>query len=67
MIHQFQLNGYNVVLDVCSGSIHVVDPVSYEMIRRYETQDRDTLLADMARDYAGHDDVSEEDLLSCYD
>ncbi len=67
MIHQFQLNGYNVVLDVCSGSIHVVDPVSYEMIRRYETQDRGELLAGMARDYVGQDGVSEEDLLSCYD
>ena len=25
MIHQYQLGGYNIVLDVCSGAVHVVD------------------------------------------
>ena len=25
MVHQYQLNGYNIVLDTCSGSVHVVD------------------------------------------
>ncbi len=28
MVHQYQLNGYNIVLDSCSGSIHVVDEVA---------------------------------------
>ena len=23
MVHQYQLNGYNIVLDTCSGSVHV--------------------------------------------
>ena len=32
MVHQFQLGGYNIVLDVCSGSIHVVDEVAYDAI-----------------------------------
>ena len=27
MVHQYQLNGYNIVLDTCSGSVHVVDEV----------------------------------------
>ena len=27
MIHQYKLNGYNIVLDVCSGSIHLVDNI----------------------------------------
>lgn len=30
MIHQYQLNNYNIVLDTCSGSIHIVDPVAYD-------------------------------------
>ena len=33
MIHQFRNNGYNIVLDVNSGSVHVVDDVSYDVIR----------------------------------
>lgn len=32
MIHQYKNNGYNIVLDVNSGSIHVVDDVVYDII-----------------------------------
>ena len=32
MVHQYQLNGYNIVLDTCSGSVHVVDDVAYDGI-----------------------------------
>lgn len=33
MIHQYILNGYHIVLDVNSGSIHVPDEKAYEAIR----------------------------------
>ena len=33
MIHQYKLNGYNIVLDVNSGSVHCVDDVAYDIIR----------------------------------
>ena len=32
MIHQYKNNGYNMVLDVNSGSVHVVDDLVYEII-----------------------------------
>ena len=32
MIHQYKLNGYCIVLDVCSGSVHAVDEVAYDAI-----------------------------------
>ena len=32
MIHQYKLGGYNIVLDVCSCSVHVVDDVAYDVI-----------------------------------
>ena len=32
MIHQYKNNGYNIVLDVNSGSVHVVDALVYEAI-----------------------------------
>ena len=32
MVHQYKLNGYNIVLDTCSGSVHSVDAVAYDII-----------------------------------
>ena len=32
MIHQYKNNGYNIVLDVYSGSVHVVDDLCYDVI-----------------------------------
>ena len=42
MVHQYKLNGYNIVLDTCSGSIHSVDDLAYDvigMIREYTQGD----------------------------
>lgn len=36
MVHQFKNNGYNIVLDVNSGAIHVVDDVMYDVIAQFE-------------------------------
>lgn len=33
MIHQYKSNGYNMVLDVNSGSVHVVDNVTYDVLQ----------------------------------
>ena len=32
MIHQYKNNGYNIVMDVCSGAVHVVDDLVYDII-----------------------------------
>lgn len=32
LIHQYKNNGYNIVLDVNSGSVHVVDELVYELL-----------------------------------
>ena len=32
MIHLYQNNGYNIVLDVNSGAVHVVDEIAYDVI-----------------------------------
>ncbi len=49
MIHQYKNNGYNIVLDVNSGSVHVVDDKVYDVIARMaedrlEHADRDAIL-----------------------
>ena len=43
MIHCYKLNGYNIVLDIASGSIHSVDDVAYDAICLYEGEDADDL------------------------
>ncbi|MDD3184807.1 MAG: thioether cross-link-forming SCIFF peptide maturase [Anaerostipes sp.] len=36
MVHQYKNNGYNMVLDVESGSVHVVDDLTYDVIALFE-------------------------------
>lgn len=65
MIHQYKLNGYNIVLDVCSGSIHLVDEIAYDLIAGYETENRAALIARLAAQYA--DKTNETELSEAYD
>ena len=64
MIHQYQLGGYNIVLDVCSGAVHVVDETAYDMISMFESHSREDVLTAMANKYP---DLSAEELSGCYD
>ncbi len=66
MIHQYKLGGYNIVLDVCSGAIHVVDEVAYDIIEMFETHTREEILTAMGEKYLGRDDISKEDIEECY-
>ncbi len=36
MIHQYKNNGYNIVLDVNSGAVHIVDDLVYDIIPSME-------------------------------
>ena len=44
MIHQYKNNGYNIVLDVNSGSVHVVDDIVYDIIPLFENNSKETIL-----------------------
>ena len=65
MVHQYQLNGFNIVLDTCSGSVHAVDPVAYDAISLYETHSTQEILDQLLEQYAGQTDVTEDDLRQC--
>ncbi|MBQ4112833.1 MAG: thioether cross-link-forming SCIFF peptide maturase [Clostridia bacterium] len=67
MIHQYMLGGYNIVLDVCSGGVHVVDDVAYDIISMFETESREDILAAMKEKYVGKDGITEADIEECYD
>ncbi|MBR5712057.1 MAG: thioether cross-link-forming SCIFF peptide maturase [Lachnospiraceae bacterium] len=63
MIHQYTCNGTNIVIDVCSGSIHATDEVTAEMIARYPAEERDALVADISAKY----DIPAEEASEIYD
>ena len=67
MLHQYKLNGYNIVLDTCSGAVHAVDDVAYDMIAGWQSTDRETLIRQMLSRYADRPDVTEADLRDCAD
>ncbi len=67
MIHQYQLGGYNIVLDICSGAVHAVDEVAYEIIARFQKEDRDTILHALEEKYRLREDITPRDLAECYD
>ncbi len=56
MVHQYKMGGYNIVIDVNSGAIHVVDDMTYDMIEMYESSDKDSIFAEMAKRYPDHKD-----------
>ena len=64
MIHQYKLGGYNIVLDVCSGSVHVVDEVAYDVIAMYERSDRDTVIEKISKAYPA---VEKSEIEECYE
>ena len=65
MVHQYKLNGYNIVLDTASGSVHTVDEVAYDIIELYKTHTPEEIVAAMLKKYAHLPDVTREDVLDC--
>ncbi len=62
MVHQYKLNGYNIVLDTCSGSVHTVDEVAYDIIALYKEKDADSIADEITAKYA---DVTRQDVFDC--
>jgi uncharacterized protein len=63
MIHQYKQGGFNIVLDVCSGAVHVVDEVAYDIIAKFENNDKETVIKSVSEKHKG---VSRKDLEECY-
>ena len=51
MIHQYKLNGFNIVLDTYSGAVHCVDDLSYDIIELYEQKDKEEIKKEMLEKY----------------
>ena len=65
MIHQYKLGGHNIVLDVYSGSVHLVDEVAYDVIGMYEEHSREEIICAMLEKYDGNPEVTREELEEC--
>ena len=67
MIHRYKLGGYNIVLDICSGSVHAVDDVAYDIIGLFEDMPREDVLASVREKYRDHADITDTDIEECYE
>ena len=65
MIHKYKLNGYNIVLDVHSGGVHLVDELTYDMLDNvappFEDKCPEAVIEKLSRFY------DREEIISCYE
>ena len=66
MVHQYQLGGYNIVLDICSGAVHVVDEVAYDVISLYQTHAKEQIISTLSSKYSDRQDITKADIEECY-
>lgn len=67
MIHQYKLNGYNIVLDVYSGSVHSVDDLAYDVIEMYENNSREEIKSALLEKYKDVPDIDANEISDCID
>ncbi len=67
MVHQYKLNGYNIVLDTASGSVHTVDEVAYDIIEMYKNRTEEEIIEAILERYGNMPDVTREDIELCLD
>lgn len=64
MIHKYKLNGFNIVLDVNSGGVHIVDELTYDLLDNieppFDEHCSEKVLEKLSRHY------TREDIESCY-
>ena len=55
MVHQYKLNGFNIVLDNWSGEVHAVDEVAYDIISLYERKEKEEIIDFILNKYNWND------------
>ena len=67
MIHCYKLGGMNIVLDICSGSVHVVDEVAYDIIEMYESKSQEEITRLILQKYPNNPEVTPEEIADCFE
>ncbi|EOD00666.1 thioether cross-link-forming SCIFF peptide maturase [Caldisalinibacter kiritimatiensis] len=57
-IHRFEMNNKKIVLDINSGSVHVVDDLVWDIVSLYEDNDIESVI-DKLKDKYNEDDIKE--------
>ncbi len=65
MIHQYKLNDLNIVLDVGSGSVHVVDEVAYDIISMFENETKDEITKKILEKYSDNPEINKKEISDC--
>ena len=61
MVHAFELLGHYLALDVDTGALHLLDEMSYEVVRLFETSSKEQIVSDLA------DRFNRGEIAECYD
>ena len=67
MLHCYKMNGYNIIIDAYSGSVHAVDEVAYDVISMYENHTKEEVKSYILEKYSDKEDVTEKDLDELFD
>ncbi len=67
MIHQYKLNGYNIVMDVYSASVHVVDDAAYDAIEMLDQGKTAQEITPVLMDRYGKIGITEADVQDIFD
>lgn len=66
MVHQYKLNGYNIVLDTCSGSVHVMDDIAYDITALCKEKSAEEIKKYILDKYSS-ENICEKDVDDCLD
>ena len=67
MLHQYKTAGLNIVLDTCSGAVHIVDDVAYDIIGMFEHVPEEQIISSILQTYAHREDVDASEIRQCLD
>ena len=67
MVHQYKLGKYNIVIDSCSGSVHAVDDVAFDVIAEFNALDKDKLIEKLTKKYQSNKEIAVSDIKECYE
>lgn len=67
MVHQYKLNGYNIVLDAFSSSVHCVDDLAYDVIEMYSDFGREEIITKLLEKYADNSEITKQEISDCID
>ena len=65
MIHQYKFDNLNIVLDVASGSIHLVDEIAYDIISLFENNPKEKVIEDVFAKFSTL--ATKSEVIECYD